>query len=282
MATTTAAAAHRLTDDERRAFERDGFLHLPGALDGTQLEALRATADRLDADHRAEPDVGPHHILNLHDLLPRDPAFLGLVDHPVALAKVLGVLGWNIALFHTQLVVTPPAPAGSRPGAYAWHRDNNRMNRELGVDHQPRISVKVAYFVTDLPHGGMGNFCVVPGSHSTARSELPDPWAEPDGALEITARAGDALLFDRRLWHAASTNVAEVPRVALFYGYAYRWVRPKSAMDPRELLPLADDPIRRQLLGACSTANGYYDPQDEDVPLRDWVRQHLGEEAVEP
>lgn len=46
----------------------------------------------------------------------------------------------------------------------------------------------------------MGNFCVVPGSHRT--TQPPDP----DATVEVTARSGDALLFDRRLWHAASTN----------------------------------------------------------------------------
>jgi ectoine hydroxylase len=179
-------------------------------------------------------------------------------------------------------VVTPPAPEGSQAGPYAWHRDNNRMNRELAVDHQPRISVKVAYFLTDLPDPGMGNLCIVPGSHAQPASTLPDPWSLPEGAQEITAKSGDGLLFDRRLWHAASTNTSASTRVALFYGYALRWVRPKSAMDPRELLPLTEDPIRRQLLGACSTANGYYDPQDDDVPLRAWIREHHGEAAVAP
>jgi hypothetical protein len=40
------------------------------------------------------------------------------------------------------------------------------------------------------------------------------------------------------------------------------------------------DPIRRQLLGACTNSNGYYDPQAEDVPLREWLKQHLPDNAV--
>jgi len=272
----------RLTDDERNTFERDGALPLPGLLDAAEVATLRAAADRLDAAYRAEPGVTPHHLLNLHDLIGRDPAFLELIDQPVALAKAWSVLGWNLQLFHTQLVVTPPAPEGAGSGPYGWHRDNNRMNKELGVDDQPRVSVKVAYFLTDLPQEGMGNFCIVPGSHRRLRSELPDPAATPEGAIEVTGVAGDALLFDRRIWHSASTNVSPSTRVVLFYSYAHRWVRPKSKMSPDELLPLTDDPIRRQLLGACTTANGYYDPQDDDVPLRAWIREHHGAHAVSP
>lgn len=272
----------RLQDSELEAFEGDGFVALPSALDAAQVTALRAAAERLDAASRAEPGVGPHHVLNRHDLVAEDPAFLDLVDHPLAVDAAWRTLGWNVQLHHTQLVVTPPAPSGARAGAYGWHRDNNRMNRELGVDDQPRVSVKLAWFLTDLPEPGMGNLCVVPGSHRTRRRDLPEPDADPAGGIEVTARAGDALLFDRRIWHAASTNVSQATRVVLFYGYSFRWVRPKSAMDPAVVLPLADDPIRRQLLGACTTANGCYDPLDDDVPLRAWIRERYGDEAVAP
>jgi hypothetical protein len=40
------------------------------------------------------------------------------------------------------------------------------------------------------------------------------------------------------------------------------------------------DPIRRQLLGYATSANGYFDPQPEDVPLRDWVRVHIGSDSI--
>ena len=49
-------------------------------------------------------------MLNLHDLVGRDDVFLDLLDCPTTFPKVFGLLGWNIQLFHTQLIVTPPAP----------------------------------------------------------------------------------------------------------------------------------------------------------------------------
>jgi hypothetical protein len=39
------------------------------------------------------------------------------------------------------------------------------------------------------------------------------------------------------------------------------------------------DPVRRQLLGAGTNANGYFTPTDADVPLRVWLREHSPEEA---
>ena len=43
------------------------------------------------------------------------------------------------------------------------------------------------------------------------------------------------------------------------------------------------DPIRAQLLGASpSGGHGYTSPTEEDVPLKGWIREHLGPEAVAP
>jgi ectoine hydroxylase-related dioxygenase (phytanoyl-CoA dioxygenase family) len=151
------------------------------------------------------------------------------------------------------------------------------MNRELDVELMPRISMKVGYFLADIAEPGMGNFCVIPGSHLTRH---PDP----NDGIQITAAAGDAVVFDRRLWHSGSTNQSAATRRALFYGYSYRWLRPKSAMRITSL-PAYDtlDPISRQLLGACSTANGYYTPDDTvDVPLRAWIAANAGADAVAP
>ncbi|GIU87810.1 MAG: hypothetical protein KatS3mg009_2325 [Acidimicrobiia bacterium] len=282
LADPGVAVAHRLTDAERAAFERDGFLLLRQVLDPERRSALLRAAERLDAEYRAEPGVTPHHVCNRHDLIEADDAFLDLVDLPTVFPKVFGILGWNIQLFHTQLVVTPPAPAGAPAGGYGWHQDNNRMNLDFETPPpHPRVSVKVGYFLTDLPRPGMGNLCVVPGSHRLGRPDVP-LGEQPPGATEVTAAAGDAILFDRRIWHAASTNTSDTTRVFLTYGYSYRWLRPKSRMQHDALFARCD-PVRRQLLGAAPTgANGYFDPADEDVPLRGWIRAHLGDGAVTP
>ena len=75
-------------------------------------------------------------------------------------------------------------------------------------------------------------------------------------------------------------NVSRFARKILFFGYSYRWLRPRDDMTVGHYLERAD-PIRRQLLGASPTGGmGYTSPTDEDVPLKGWLEAHLGEDSV--
>jgi ectoine hydroxylase-related dioxygenase (phytanoyl-CoA dioxygenase family) len=90
------------------------------------------------------------------------------------------------------------------------------------------------------------------------------------GATPVLARAGDVVLFDRRLWHMRSENRGGVTRKALLYAYAYRWVRPRDDVAVRPEPFGAITPVRAQLLGAGSSAIGHWVPELDDPPLRAW------------
>jgi hypothetical protein len=273
----TACLDYVLTDSEKQDFDRDGYIVVPGALSAERVTHLAGLAERYHATH-GKPGVNT----NMHDLIGQDDAFLDLVDCGTTFPKVWGILGWNIQLFHTQLMITPPVAPGTPDRRWGWHQDNNRMNRDIyEVDLQPRVSLKVAYMLTDCERPGLGNFAVVPGSHTRRGLDYTADSLQPVGTVEVLGKAGDAVIFDRRLWHAGSQNRSERTRKMIFYGYSYRWLRTKSEMDPSKLLPLTDDPVRRQLLGASPNgAQGRYDPSAEDVPLREWIRSNCGAEAV--
>jgi len=237
---------------------------------GLLAEPLRsACIARSVVDDEAEraAGLGRHHLTNLHDLIPRSPTWLELACHPVAVGMAASALGWNIALHHTQLVVAPPAPAGAGRGGYGWHQDNNRMNVDIDAPApHPMISLKLGWFLSDATEDAMANLCVVPGSQVRARPSVPIG-GQPDGAIELYGSIGDVVMFDRRIWHAASVNGSETVRRMAFMGYSHRWLRPKSAIDP-SLAP-EGDPVVAQLLGASpSGANGRYEPSEADVPLR--------------
>jgi ectoine hydroxylase-related dioxygenase (phytanoyl-CoA dioxygenase family) len=153
-----------------------------------------------------------------------------------------------------------------------WHQDGGVINRDLESDPRPRIAVKVAYFLTDVSEPGRGNFVVLPGSHMLNRIDRPsdDDNAIP-GATPVLAKPGDAVLFDRRLWHMRSRNRSEMTRKALFLAYTYRWVRPRDDMPipPDQVASLS--PVQRQLLGEGTSAIDFWMPDQVELPLKGWM-----------
>jgi hypothetical protein len=278
----TACLDYCLTEEERLQFEKNGFFIVKDALPPQMVEDLTAVVDRLDAQYRPEQGLGLHDRLNIMDFLGKDELFLELLDWPTTFPKVWGILGWHLQLYHSHLGISPPVDPAEKPEKkrLGWHQDSGRLNRDLETTPRPRISLKVGYFLTDTTEIGRANFYVVPGSHLKNELELPaDGTSDPDGTMAVQAAPGDAVFFDRRLWHAASPNFTDVSRKVLFYGYSYRWLRPRDNMTVEHFMDRSD-PIRRQLLGASSGGLGYTSPSDEDVPLKTWLIEHLGEEAV--
>lgn len=63
-------------------------------------------------------------------------------------------------------------------------------------------------------------------------------------------------------------------------GYSYRWLRLRDDMSVEHYMDRCD-PIQRQLLRASPTGgHGYSSPKDIDVPLRAWMHQQVGEQAL--
>lgn len=270
---------YRLTEEERRTFEETGLLLLENVLSADQVDALTSLTDRV-FEQRLAQGHDPHKSLFYPNFVPDDACFANLVDYEKVLPKVWGLLGWNIYLYHAHLIVTPPSGQSPDDKTFGWHQDSGRVNSEIECHPRPRLSLKVAYFLSDTSEPGRGNFWVIPGSHQRDTLDRPlEGNGQPEGAVPVLAKPGTAVFFDRRLWHTASPNWSDITRKVLFYGYGYRWIRTKDDMTVQSLWE-GSDPIRRQMLGWGVNANGFYTPTDEDVPLRVWLREHSPNDAA--
>lgn len=277
--------SYLLSEDERERFERDGYIRFPGALDA-ELNARcvaavdRAWAEGFEGDLRLDKSITQR--FNLLGFIGHDRLFFDLVCYERILPKMFGILGWNIYLYHSHMTVSGRESGTYDPGGstWGWHQDSGQLNNDLETDPRPRISVKVAYFLTDVSEPGRGNFWVVPGSHLRNRIELPPGGrGQPEGAVPVLAEPGDAVVFDRRLWHSATPNYSDITRKVLFYGYGYRWLHARDEMIyPPEWFEQAD-PIMRQMLGFSSSNHGRTSPSPEDVPLRAWMEEHASQLA---
>ena len=268
---------HRLTPAELEFFEASGYLIVENALDEETIARLLPVVDRLDARERTAETAGK--LLSLTNVVHEDPALVDLIDWPTTFPKVWGILGWNIYLYHSHTDVTPPADQHALTWRVAWHQDSMRVNDEIETHPRPRLSLKIGYYLTDVSQPDRGNTLVLPGSHLQDEIEVAaDGVSCPPGSAPLCVKPGSAVLIDRRIWHSRSPNLSSQTRKVIWYGYGYRWLRPKDAMTVSHLYPQLD-PIRRQLLGDGLSAGGVYDPVDGDVPLRTWLREHCPEDA---
>lgn len=126
---------------------------MPGALSASHCDRLEAAGDTLDARERNAHQVAADARLSVMNFIGRDPEFLELVDWPTVLPKVWGLLGWNIQIYHSHLIYTPPEDevATKKQG---WHQDSGRLNVEMEYHPRPMLSLKVAYFLSDCLEDG--------------------------------------------------------------------------------------------------------------------------------
>jgi ectoine hydroxylase len=284
-----------LTEEQRQLFEEQGFLSVPRALSAERVNLLLTATRRIrERDEAAQRRTTPtedwrskfhrpsskqqdecdQDRWQARHIIIRDDSFLDLIDNPTTFPAVVEILGENIFLMGSHAMVRERT-AMSREEfirfGLDWHRDLGTSALEMSEPH-PRLSVRVAFWLTEINEPGEGAMQVVPGSHRLiGRPAISPTTNQPYGAIEIHAKPGDALLFEQRLWHAGAPNITDRPRICLFYAYGYRWLRPDDYREiPNDVLNRVS-PVRRQLLGAVATELGYYLPTAADVPLRDWI-----------
>jgi len=264
----------RLEPEQKQAFDRDGFLIVPRALEPQDVDRLIAEGDRL-----AEPFVKKPHLVdrpeyNHLDLRPgllRLKAFFALVAHSTTVSLVVQLLGPNIHLHSTALIYKRPENPDAEPFRRGWHRDI-RIARDLGHAGLPLVGVKVCYCLTDFLQPDCGMTLMARGSHlKTEPLAIPRGEVDPPD-IEICdpkMNAGDALLFENRIFHTAAPNLSERVSKVVIYGYAYRWMKPEVYIDVPDVEYWEKaDPISRQLLG------GYRDVDTPPWALREWANRH--------
>ncbi len=272
------------TDEQLKAFNDMGYLIVEDAISTEMVDALEEVADRLDAEERTKKGLAPHKLLSKFRTVVEDDLLLELLDNKKVFPLLWDILGWNIQLYISHLIMYPPEPPDTQRVTKAahWHQDGGRPVPEMERPH-PRLSLKVSYWLTDVTDRDNGAMRLIPGSHkldTRPPNSDNDPDGDPEGAMDLLVKRGTAVLFDRRMWHSRGWNFSDVTRKVLFMGYSYRWLRGLDYnLMPPELLDKCD-PIRRQLLGDGVDVKGWWQPTDADVPLKTWIAEHRGGEYL--
>ena len=264
---------HRVLDERKRAFDEFGYVVIPDVLPPAKVAALLAAIEEIRGSVPTAPGSG----LTIRPVIDKHRAFEELLIWPSTFATVVKLLGhYNIQLTQSHVMEAVPSHARRLTG---WHSDGGIPSITVnGI--RAFGSLKVGYSLRDLTQANSGSLMVVPGSHRIqgAPPFHPDT-RDPVGAVELRLGAGDAVVFQQGVWHAAAPNLSQQTRVLVYFGYGYRVFRPVDYQHMPAHVLAGRDGVARQLLGETVTHQGYYVPTLEDAPLRTWYEANFGESA---
>jgi Phytanoyl-CoA dioxygenase (PhyH) len=263
----------KLTAEERETFERDGFLVVRKALQGERLDAVREAADRIGGLFLNKPVIPTKPEYNHMDWRPgllREKALRDLVTNSPTVPYVVQLLTPNIHLHSTTAIFKKPSDPNGPPFRRGWHRDI-RIPKDLGHLELPRVGIKVCYCLTDFHEPNSGMTLITRGTHTRK-----EPLVVPKGAVDpkdvelcdLQLDAGDAFLFENRLYHTATPNRSNRTSKVLMYGYAYRWMKPEVEIGEPDPALAQSDPVMWQMLG------GYRDIDTLPWALLEWSERH--------
>jgi hypothetical protein len=187
---------------DRDRLHRDGYALLRGAIPADWLDALRATFDAGVQPAHAWPT--PRGADWRHSLLDLDDRVRAVCRLPQVLAVAGALIGERFFLAQVE---------GREPLAGGGHQG---LHRDLS-EQRPGDTVNALAFFDDYgPDNGATR--LVPGTHRPAPG-APSGSDDESGALQIAGAAGDILLFDADLLHAATLNPTGARRRSILIGY---------------------------------------------------------------
>ncbi len=219
MSTATASAlpASSALSTNPARFAEDGYCVFRGLLEPSEIADCRTALDRTIAERS---DVRWERLTEPHI---KDEFWLRQCCHPRVLDAVSSVLGDDLVLLMSHLIVKPPRDGLS----VAWHQDNSYWESVVGTDI---VTVWLAIDDADRDNGCME---VLPRTQA-GRLELPmiktdgtdllGVRVEVDPAVEasrlcIELRAGDASIHDSHIIHGSRANPSPRRRA----GYTMRY-----------------------------------------------------------
>jgi fumagillin biosynthesis dioxygenase len=201
----------------------NGYCIIPSVLPPDQVQA---TLSRLwQAAEESRKRGNPTHLPQLDPnesnvrvfyLMELDPLFRELIQHPIAVKMVREVLGHDFLISNFTANI-------ARPGSQSMglHSDQSLVVPEPWV--QP-WAVNIIWCLHDVDFEN-GATLFIPSSHKwTSLSDIPP---SPEKLLKpFTAKAGDIVVMDGRVWHTSGANISKERDRALLFGYYTKpWLR---------------------------------------------------------
>jgi phytanoyl-CoA hydroxylase len=195
-------------------YREHGYLHARGVFDADEVEEMRAAIERIlagvagtehDENHVWKAVAQEAVLKGFHGVQYHDAAFTRAATHPRLVGVLTGLIGPNVQLHHTKMLVKPP----ERGAPFPMHQDYPYFPHE-------RHTVLAASIHLDDADDENGCLRVVPGSHLEGPREVEgesNTLAVPlDEGTPLPADAGDVLFFNYLTIHGSGPNRSDRTR----------------------------------------------------------------------
>lgn len=196
------------------AIERDGFAIVSGVITAAQIDELRTSLERCireDLERWSGREyVNANMVMNL---MTRGDAFVELLENDV----LHGVL---TPLLSETCIIYAYTSSSMPPGGTNYSRRIHVDCPRFIPDYVTNVGITLALDDFTDRNGAME---VLPGSH-----RLPEPPSEHEfeaRAVRVYPRAGEAIVFNARLWHRGGTNRSATYRHAVTMNVCRSYMR---------------------------------------------------------
>lgn len=218
-----------ITESDVVFYKENGYLLVRGLFNEQEVEQLRNATDAIieraartvhDNNSQWQGDFLPPEELKklvlkgFHDVHYHDAAFTRALTHPRMVAVLEKLIGPDVQLHHSKMLVKPP----ERGAAFPMHQDYPYFPH---IDHT-MLAASVHMDDADLENGCLH---VIPGSHKTGtlphvgqfylnHKEYPISMGTP-----CPAKAGDVLFFNYLTIHGSPQNRSDRFRRNVLFQY---------------------------------------------------------------
>ena len=243
------------TAEELQAFAEKGYLVREGLFQGEALQKLRDALERLEAREWKKRDNAisskrgwgfiPRHLMD------KDPAFLELLKFQPTLSIARAMMGPLVRLRGLSARITYPGE--DRQQQTPWHQHMRVISNPLPPWFSQPHCIDCLIYLDEL-NADTGTVAVVPGSHNWLDRVVPDTYEPIEGEVEVSVKAGGAVLIHGNLWHRGMPTL-KTKRRMLILSYTPTWLRksPHGGEQPADGLTHAflkeADLEERMLLG---------------------------------
>ncbi|GGG72228.1 phytanoyl-CoA dioxygenase family protein [Paenibacillus radicis (ex Gao et al. 2016)] len=218
-----------ITKEQAEFYRENGYLLVKGVFNTEEIEMMRGAmegiierAAKTTLDHNAawqgdylpQEDMKKLVLKGFHDVHYHDASFTRALSHPNMAAILSKLIGPNVQLHHSKMLVKPPENGAAFPmhqdAPYFPHEKHTMMAASVHLDDTDELNGCLSVIPASHKAGPIAHI----GQHYLNHKEYPISMGTP-----CPAKAGDVLFFNYLTIHGSGPNRSDRIRRNVLFQY---------------------------------------------------------------